>query len=157
MNIQKILQIIALILFILTSCSAVPESIEFNTSESDKTLTPMVQASSISTDNPLVRQAKDDLASRLAIPVAEISMISFDEVTWPDGSLGCPNPDMKYTQVPVDGARIILTVGEHHYKYHSGGNRAPFLCKPSQAFPTLKKTPIELDLEKIIPPPEDQK
>jgi len=142
MNIQRNLQIIVLISFALTSFSADPESIEFIASESDKIPTPMVQASSISTDNPLVRQAKDNLASRLAIPVAEISMISFEEVTWPDGSLGCPHPDMKYTQVPVDGSRIILAVGDRRYEYHSGGS---------------KKTPIELDLETINPPPGDQK
>ena len=157
MSVQRILQIITLIYFALTSRSAFAESIEFVASENDNILTSMVQDSSISTDNPLVRQAKDDLASRLARPITEICMISFEEVTWPDGALGCPHPGMKYTQVPVDGARIILAIGGRRYEYHSGGNRAPFLCEPSQAFPTLKKTPIELDRKKIVPPPEDQK
>ena len=155
MNIQRMLQIIALLSFALTSRSAVPESIEFIASGNDKIPTSMVQASNISTDNPLVRQAKDDLASRLAIPVAEISMISFEEVTWPDGALGCPHPEMKYTQVPVDGSHIILGVGDHRYEYHGGGNRAPFLCEPSQAFPTLKKKPIELIPDRTTTPPRD--
>ncbi len=155
MNIQRILQIIALISFSLTSCSAVPESIEFITSESDKIPTPMVQASSISTDNPLVRQAKDDLASRLAISIAEISLISFEEVTWPDGSLGCPHPDMKYTQVPVDGSRIILAVKDRRYEYHSGGGRAPFLCEPARSLPNMKRKPIELFPDPITPPLKD--
>ena len=144
MKIQRVLQIIAFISFALTSCSAVSESKEFITSESDKIPTLMVQASSISTDNPLVGQAKDDLASRLAIPIAEISLISFEEVTWPDGSLGCPHPDMKYTQVPVDGSRIILVVKDRRYEYHSGRGRAPVLCEPARSLPTLKKIPIEL-------------
>jgi len=155
MNIQRILQIIALISFALTSCSADPESIEFIASESDKIPTLMVKASSDSTDNPLVRQAKGDLASRLAMPVAEISMISFEEVTWPDGSLGCPHPEMKYTQVPVDGARIILAVRDRRYEYHSGGGRGPFLCEPARSLPTLKRKPIELFPDQITPPPKD--
>lgn len=155
MKIQRILQTIALISFALASCSADPESIEFIASESDKIPTPMVQASRFSTENPLVRQAKDDLATRLAIPVAEISMISFEEVTWPDGALGCPHPDMKYTQVPVDGSRIILAVGDRRYEYHSGGNRMPFLCEPPLLLPSLKKTPIEPFPDRTTPSRRD--
>lgn len=155
MNVQRILQIITLISFALTSRSALAESIEFIASESDKIPTPMVQASSISKDNPLVRQAKDDLASRLAIPIAEISLISFEEVTWPDGALGCPHPDMKYTQVPVDGSCIILAVSDRRYEYHSGGGRAPFLCEPARSLPNMKRKPIELFPDQITPPPKD--
>jgi hypothetical protein len=76
----------------------------------------------------LVEKAKEDLAQRLSISVSQINLVEATPVTWPDGSLGCPQPDMVYTQVQVDGLLIRLGVDDRVYEYHSGGNRAPFLC-----------------------------
>ncbi|MEK7328522.1 MAG: hypothetical protein AAB217_25020, partial [Chloroflexota bacterium] len=39
--------------------------------------------------NPFVKQARDDLAARLGIDPAQIALIEFRDVTWPDNSLGC--------------------------------------------------------------------
>lgn len=79
-------------------------------------------------DSDLVAQAKADLATRLGIDVAQVTVVSSTAVTWPDGSLGCPKPGMFYTQALVDGTRTILEAGGTRYNYHSGGGRAPFLC-----------------------------
>jgi hypothetical protein len=73
--------------------------------------------------------ATQDLAERLNIPAEEISLIDITSVVWPDGSLGCPQPDMFYTQALVEGMRIRLQVGGVIYHYHSGRNQAPFLCE----------------------------
>lgn len=77
----------------------------------------------------LVDLAIKDLAVNLAIAEDEIEMLQAVPVTWPDGSLGCPEPGMQYTQALVKGTRIMLRVENRHYAYHSGGNRPPFLCK----------------------------
>ncbi len=78
--------------------------------------------------DPLIGQAKADLADRLGIPVDDIETVSAEAVVWPDGSLGCPQPGMEYTQVLVDGAKIVLYAQDKTWEYHSGGTRAPFLC-----------------------------
>jgi hypothetical protein len=78
---------------------------------------------------PLVDQAVADLAVRLSIDASTIETISASSVTWPDGSLGCPQPGMNYTQVLVDGTKIELAVDGTAYSYHSGGSRSPFLCQ----------------------------
>ncbi len=75
-----------------------------------------------------VGQAKDDLSKRLAISPDMISLLEVSSVVWPDGSLGCPQPGMAYIQVQVDGLLIRLSAGGKTYEYHSGGERAPFLC-----------------------------
>jgi hypothetical protein len=80
----------------------------------------------------LVAQAKSDLAARSGINVDEIELLKFEEVTWRDGSLGCPQPGMGYIQVLIDGHRILLRSGEKVYHYHSGGNQPPFLCRNPQ-------------------------
>lgn len=75
-----------------------------------------------------VEQAKADLANRLGIDRAQVTLVSSTEVTWPDGSLGCPKPGMHYTQALVPGARIVLEANGTRYNYHSGDRQAPFLC-----------------------------
>lgn len=86
------------------------------------TVTPDIASSS------LVLQAIDDLAARLGVAPDVIDVVRVEEVDWPDGSLGCPQPDMRYPQVLVNGSFIQLQVGNQTYHYHSGGGRPPFLC-----------------------------
>lgn len=77
----------------------------------------------------LVTQAKEDLAGRLSIPIDQIEVLDARSVVWPDASLGCPQPDMRYKQVQVDGALIRLQAEGQVYEYHSGGSRGLFLCQ----------------------------
>ena len=79
-----------------------------------------------------VDQAKADLSKRLGVDAAQVTVVSSADVTWRDGSLGCPEPDMRYTQALVPGTRTILEVDGKEYHYHSGGHRAPFLCENPQ-------------------------
>ena len=74
-----------------------------------------------------------DLAQRLGVDAAEITVSSTEAVTWRDGSLGCSEPGMMYTQALVEGTRVVLEAEGQRYEYHAGGNRTAFLCeKPTQ-------------------------
>ena len=79
-------------------------------------------------NDPLVKQAIEDLAQRKSVTPSAIELLSFELVSWPDSSMGCPLPGMNYKQVPQDGARIVLRLAGKAYSYHSGGFEAPFLC-----------------------------
>ena len=83
----------------------------------------------------LVGAAAADLAERLSVPIGDIVVVSADSVVWPDGSVGCPIPDMLYTQVQVDGTKIVLMFDGGVYNYHSGANRGPFLCVLTKGAP----------------------
>ena len=85
---------------------------------------------------PIVEQAIADLAERLDVDPAEIVVVSVDEVDWPDGSIGCPQPGMVYTQAIVNGSKIVLRYDDTDYAYHQGGSRSVFYC-PAQ--PTVEK------------------
>ena len=76
----------------------------------------------------IVAMAVADLMERTGASSEEITVQSVEAVVWPDGSLGCPQPGMAYTQVLTDGSRIVLTHAGIDYAYHSGGSRDPFLC-----------------------------
>lgn len=103
--------------------------------------------SGVDIENPLITQAKEDLAERLGIPPNQIALTSYEEVVWPDSSLGCPQPGMEYLQVPMDGALIRLHAEGQDYDYHSGGNRGVFLC---EKLSKNTKNPPPID---IVPPP----
>ncbi len=70
--------------------------------------------------SPLVTDAVADLASQLDLSSDEVTVVAAREVTWPDGSLGCPEPGMMYTQALVDGTLVVLEADGQRYEYHGG-------------------------------------
>lgn len=76
----------------------------------------------------VVDAAVRDLAVRQRVDPAEIEVLRFEEVTWPDGSLGCPEPGKFYTQAQVEGHRVILGVDDRVFLYHAGSDAEPRLC-----------------------------
>ena len=89
----------------------------------------------------LVAKAKANLAKLLDVDIDEIELVAFRPVIWADGSLGCPKPDMAYTQVQVDGYSILLRVEDIYYDYHGGGSREPFLCETKGSYNSLTPVP----------------
>ena len=82
---------------------------------------------------PDVVRAVDDLAASLGVDADEVEVVAVEEVSWNNGSRGCAEPGMMYTQAIVEGARITLRVDGTDYEYHSGGGRPPTRCdRPSQ-------------------------
>ena len=63
-----------------------------------------------------------DIAETAGVPVDQVVVISAESVTFPDGSLGCPMPGMAYTQMVVDGYRIVAKVGGVLYDYRGSGS-----------------------------------
>jgi hypothetical protein len=49
----------------------------------------------------------------------DISVVTAEAVTWPDGSIGCPQDDMMYTQALVPGYRVILEVAGEELAFHA--------------------------------------
>ena len=80
----------------------------------------------------IVAAAKQDAIARGA-PAQAITVQSAQRVTWRDGSLGCPEPQMQYTQALVPGWRVILRVGDATYDYHATINGHLILCPRERA------------------------
>lgn len=51
----------------------------------------------------------------------QVILKSFKPVTWNDGSLGCPEPGMNYTQALVPGYEIEFQVGKTTFVLHTDG------------------------------------
>jgi hypothetical protein len=72
--------------------------------------------------------AVEDLAVRLGVSADAITVVKSEPVTWSDGSLGCPQPGMSYTQAIVDGFQVVLSHEDRLFDYHAGAEGEPFLC-----------------------------
>lgn len=106
------------------------ESVEPMTGAQNPRVTPPAGGLSL---GPGIRRLVDiavkDLAERIGVEQADIKVLQAEFVSWRDSSAGCPKPGYEYMQVITNGSRIVLSAGDRDYHYHSGGNRAPFLCE----------------------------
>jgi len=119
-----------------------------STLNKDMQMVPTASSTIASDLQSLIDKAKEDLAQRLSLSVTTISLVETREVVWPDASLGCPHPDMKYKQIPEDGVQILLQVEGVTYNYHYGSSRGIFLCE--QALEKSSK-PTPIDITKLTP------
>jgi hypothetical protein len=79
--------------------------------------------------------AVNDLAQRLGVAPEATTIVSYEETVWNDGSLGCPQPGMMYTQALVPGYQVQLEVDGELYNYHGANGRDPFLCENGPSDP----------------------
>ena len=85
----------------------------------------------------MIEAALDDAANRSTTGRAELKVKSAEPVTWSDGSLGCPQPGMLYTQALVSGYRIVLLAGEQALNYHAAARGKPVFCPTSRVVAPL--------------------
>ena len=85
----------------------------------------------------MIEAALDDAANRSTTARADIKVMSAEAVTWPDGSLGCPQPGMMYTQALVAGYRIVLQAGDLVLNYHTAARGKPVFCPASRVTPPV--------------------
>jgi hypothetical protein len=76
-----------------------------------------------------VELAIADAAARFGVPESEVAVAGALRVVWIDGSLGCPEEGMMYTQALVDGYLLTLEVDGQRVDYHGANGQPPFLCE----------------------------
>jgi hypothetical protein len=79
-----------------------------------------------------VEAAIADLAATADVDTAQVEVRTAERVTWSDGSLGCPEPGMMYTQALVPGYRIVLSVDGTEVAYHGAEGTVPARCEDPQ-------------------------
>lgn len=57
------------------------------------------------------------------------TVVSAENVRFNDGSLGCPQPGVQYTQAQVDGMRVVVEAGGRRYDYRFGTGDTAQLCE----------------------------
>jgi hypothetical protein len=109
----------------ITACGTEPEPVDTEPRVED----PMMTEHGPTLDlDASVAAARTKMAERLEISEDEIEVLEAQRVTWPNGALGCPEPDMMYTQALVGGYYIKLQAGSEVHAYHAGRDGHPFFC-----------------------------
>ena len=88
-----------------------------------------------------VQAALVDAAQRTGIGAAALQVTSAERVTWPDGSLGCPQPGVLYTQALVPGYRIRIDAGGQLLDFHASTRGGLVLCPAGRARERLRGDP----------------
>ncbi len=89
----------------------------------------------------LVGLAKRRVAQELNLPTRRIQLVEVKFYTWADNSLGCPLPGQSYTQITVDGYRIVLAVDDKHYIFHTDFDRVMPCNAADEKLPGAETTP----------------
>lgn len=56
------------------------------------------------------------------------TVLRAEHVLWPNGAVGCPQPDMMYTQAVVEGYRIVISTPDGDVYFHGQGRLPPTRC-----------------------------
>lgn len=103
----------------------VPPSALPATDEEDAAMTAAVPAD-------LLGAAISDAVRRTSASRGDVEVVTAEPVTWSDGSIGCPQPGLAYTQALVPGYRIVLRAAGQTLNYHVGGKGGPSFCPPER-------------------------
>jgi hypothetical protein len=76
----------------------------------------------------LLESAKTDMIRNHGVKEEAITVVSVKEVEWNNGSLGCPQKGVLYTQAIVPGYTIILSDGSKNYEYHTDKSKLIIPC-----------------------------
>ena len=79
-----------------------------------------------------VAAAIADLATREGADIADVIVVESMDVTWSDGSLGCPQPGMSYIQAITAGHLAVLELNGQRYEYHGGTSGPLSYCEKPQ-------------------------
>lgn len=77
----------------------------------------------------LMQRVLADAADRLGIEASALTVMRSEAVVWNDGSLGCPEPGVFYTQEIIDGYWVELAAGDDVLDYRINANGAFFVCE----------------------------
>ena len=76
-----------------------------------------------------------DLAARVGAAEKDIQVLRAIPVIWNNGAMGCPKPDMAYTQALVSGKWVVLEHAGRLYSYHAGQRGSFRLCENARPNP----------------------
>ena len=67
----------------------------------------------------IVDNAIADAAGRAGVDPSAVTVVAAEAHDWPNGALGCPEPDMMYTEVITPGYRVVVEAGGTEFDYRA--------------------------------------
>jgi len=72
----------------------------------------------------------------------QLVIVRAESVVWNDGSLGCPEPGMMYTQALVNCYWVVIDAAAQRYDFRVGSGGSFRLCPPDQGRPPSQASAI---------------
>ena len=83
--------------------------------------------------DPILKEA----AALAKVDREQLVIVRAESVVWNDGSLGCPEPGMMYTQALVNGYWIVIEAAGKQYDFRVGRGGSFRLCPAGRGHPPL--------------------
>jgi hypothetical protein len=77
----------------------------------------------------------NEAAALAKVDREQLVMVRAESVVWNDGSLGCPEPGMMYTQALVNGYWIVIEAAGKQYDFRVGRGGSFRLCPAGRGHP----------------------
>ena len=101
--------------------------------------TPTPQTSQIESQVPkgILDPILKEAAKLANVPPQELAIVRAEAVVWNDGSLGCPEPGMEYTQALINGYWVVINAAGQEYDFRVGGGGSFRFCPQGRGRPPL--------------------
>jgi hypothetical protein len=113
--------------------------------EGEQSGTPTITPSpTTAEESPLMKQTVpqrildpilNEAAALAKVPREQLAIVHAESVVWNDGSLGCPEPGMMYTQALLNGYWVIIDAAGRKYDYRVGSAGSFRLCPEGRGQP----------------------
>lgn len=113
------------------SVATLPDRMDASMTQQPDSLSPTDSGTPVTGEAPadLIAAILQDLAQRTGADPQRVVVIRAQAVVWNDGSLGCPQPGMFYTQALVRGYWVVLALDGKTYDYHAAESGYFVLCE----------------------------
>ena len=81
--------------------------------------------------DPILKEA----AALAKLDREQLVIVRAESVVWNDGSLGCPEPGMMYTQALLNGYWVVIEAAGQNYDFRVGSGGSFRLCPTGQGHP----------------------
>ena len=125
---------VAVAALMLAAGACTPQSDAPDEAASPEAATPVAAAPAAATGEvpaELLNSILSDLMAEEGLQRDNIEVERAESVIWSDGSLGCPEPGVMYTQAQVSGYWVVLHAGDRQYDYRATEKGQFRRCKGS--------------------------
>lgn len=105
----------------------------------DRTLGPPGSVT-VAAPDPAAQAVRRFVAGERGVDLAEVRLVTSEAVTWPDSSLGCPEPGQMYLQVLTPGYRVVVEVGGDQLTVHTDRSDPPRIARCARPGPPVADT-----------------
>jgi hypothetical protein len=101
------------------------------------TSTPQTSRAESQVPEAILGPILNEAAKLAGVPVQQLVIVRAEAVVWNDGSLGCPEPGMEYTQALINGYWPLIEAAGQTYDFRVDRGGSFRLCPESRGRPPL--------------------